>query len=139
MRYTDEQLDEIIGRTDGRCHICGRMVCRNNYGNLGQRGAWEVEHSNPRSKGGGDRLSNLYAAHISCNREKGTVTSRTARRWNGRTKAPLSKEKKAQIQNRNRWGWGAAGALYGAAVGGPAGLVVGGLVGAFLGDQISPD
>lgn len=139
MNYTYEQLDAIFERTDGHCHLCGKKLCCNNYGHWGRRGAWEVEHSVPRSAGGSDRLNNLYAAHISCNREKGTLTTRTARKWNGRTKAPLSQEGKEDIRVRNRWGCGAVGAFSGAAMGGPAGFVIGGLIGAVIGDQIKPE
>ena len=138
MRYSNEQLNAIFDRTDGYCHICGRKLCFSNYGQWGKRGAWEVEHSNPRCNGGSDRLCNLYAAHISCNREKGAITTRTARGWNERTKAPLSKAKKEQITSRNRWGWGATGALSGAAIAGPPGLLIGGVLGAIFGDGIEP-
>lgn len=139
MSYTDGELEAVFERTDGRCHICGKKLCRNNYGLWGRKGAWEVEHSVPRSNRGSEHLNNLYAAHISCNREKGTVTTRTARKWNGRTKAPISKEKKQEIRSRNRWGWGTAGAISGAAVAGPAGFLVGGLIGGMIGEQIKPE
>lgn len=139
MRYSAEQRDAIFDRTDGHCHICGKKLCWNNYGQWGRKGAWEVEHSNARGNGGTDRLNNLYAAHISCNREKGTVTTRTARKWNGRKEAPLSREKKEKIRTNNRWAWSAAGALSGATIAGPAGFVVGGLIGAVIGDQVEPE
>jgi 5-methylcytosine-specific restriction endonuclease McrA len=139
VRYTDDQLEVIFDRTDGHCHLCGRKMYFSNYAQYGQRGAWEVEHSNARCNGGSDRLCNLYAAHISCNREKGAVTTRTARAWNGRTKAPPSREKKEQIGSNNRWGWGTVGALSGAAVAGPAGLVLGAVLGALIGDSIDPE
>ncbi len=138
MRYTAEQLDVIFKRTDGHCHICGRKLCFSNYGQWSRKGAWEVEHSNARCNGGSDRLCNLYAAHISCNRAKGSVTTRTARAWNGRTKAPLSKIKKMEIRTNNRFGWGTAGALSGAIIAGVPGLVLGGLIGALIGDGIKP-
>lgn len=115
--------------------FAGRSCAATITGCGGRKGAWEVEHSVPRSNGGSEHLNNLYAAHISCNREKGTVTTRTARKWNGRTRAPLSKEKKQEIRSRNRWGWGTAGAISGAAVAGPAGFLVGGMIG----DQIKPE
>jgi hypothetical protein len=139
MAYSNERLEAVFARTDGHCHICGGKLCFSNYGQWDRRGAWEVEHSRPRCNGGSERLCNLYAAHISCNREKGKLTTRTARGRNGRTKAPLSKAKKEQIRSNNRWGWGTAGALSGAAVAGPAGFVVGGLIGAIFGDDIEPE
>lgn len=139
MGYSNERLEAIFHRTDGNCHICGGKLCFSNYGQLERRGAWEVEHSKPQCNGGSDRLCNLYAAHIPCNREKGIVTTRTARGRNGRTKAPLSKIKKEEIRSRNRWGLGTAGAIAGASVAGPAGFVVGGLIGVILGDEIEPE
>jgi 5-methylcytosine-specific restriction endonuclease McrA len=73
MRYSSDDLNAIYDRTSGYCHICKRKVAFCNYGALGRRGAWEVEHSHARAKGGSDRLGNLYAACIKCNREKGTT------------------------------------------------------------------
>ena len=139
MPFTDEQLSRIFERTDGRCHICHGKLYFGNYGVFGRRGAWEVEHSNPRCNGGSDRLGNLYAAHIVCNRQKGSMTTRTARAWNGRTKAPLSRERKDAIRTENRWGWGSVGALTGAAVLGPPGLLLGAILGALVGDGIQPE
>jgi 5-methylcytosine-specific restriction endonuclease McrA len=45
-----------------------------NYGKLGERGAWEVDHSIPVSRGGSDHMNNLFASCISCNREKSDLT-----------------------------------------------------------------
>ncbi|HYM76080.1 MAG TPA: HNH endonuclease [Candidatus Dormibacteraeota bacterium] len=134
MAYTEEKLRTIFDRTDGCCHICGRKLCFNSYGQRERRGAWEIEHSHPRFKGGSDRLCNLYAAHISCNREKGIKKSRTARGWNGLTKAPLSRARKEQMRGNNIWGWGIAGAISGAALAGSPGLIVGAVLGAIVGD-----
>lgn len=136
MPYANDQLVRIFDRTDGKCHICWKKLCFSNYGKFGSRGAWEVEHSNPRCNGGTDHGNNLYSAHITCNREKGSVTSRTARRWNERTKAPLSKQRKDEIRSNNRFGGGAVGAIAGAAIAGPAGLVLGALLGTLVGDGI---
>jgi hypothetical protein len=139
MPFTDEQLSRIFERTDGRCHICGRKLCFSNYGQFWRRGDWEVEHSKPRCNGGSDRLCNLYAAHISCNREKGAMATRTVRAWNGRTKAPLSKQRKEEVRNDNRLGWGSVGALTGGVIFGPPGFVLGGILGAMVGDGIEPE
>ena len=35
------------------------------------RGAWNIDHKRPLSKGGTNKNSNLQAVHISCNRWKG--------------------------------------------------------------------
>ena len=47
-----------------------------NYGRLGRKGAWEVDHSNPLSKGGTDYLRNLVPSCIECNRSKGNLRTR---------------------------------------------------------------
>jgi len=139
MRYTPDDLEVIFDRTDGYCHLCGKRLCFSNYGQYGERGAWEVEHSKARCNGGTDRLCNVYAAHISCNRQKGISATRTARARNGRTKAPLSRDRKEQIRQNNRWGWGSVGALSGAAIAGPPGFVIGAVIGALFGDDMEPE
>jgi 5-methylcytosine-specific restriction endonuclease McrA len=135
----DERLSQIFDRTAGRCHICWGSLAFSNYGKIGERGAWEVEHSNPRSKGGSDRLSNLYAAHISCNREKSASHTRTARARNGQTRAPLSKSKLEEKRIENTWGLAGVGAISGAALAGPLGFILGGVAGALIGNDLDPE
>lgn len=94
MGFDTGKLDAIYGRADGQCHICRKRLARKNYGKLGARGAWEVEHSKPRSKGGSDHGNNLYAACIFCNRSKGNATTRSARLKNGNKAAPYSAKRK---------------------------------------------
>ncbi len=138
MQYDDEQLSRIYDRTSGYCHICGRKLAFTNYAWLGRRGAWEVEHSNPRTKSGSDRLSNLYAACILCNREKAATTTRTARAWYGRKKAPLSRSKRNIAKAQN----GVVGGLLGGFVGaiaGPVGILAGVVIRTRLGYRVNPD
>ena len=135
----DDRLERIFDRTDGRCHICWGRLAFSNYGRFSERGAWEIEHSSPRCKGGSDRLCNLYPAHISCNREKGRMHTRTARAWNDQTRAPLSREKRAERREENTWAGASIGAISGAAVGGPLGFVIGGIAGALIGNEIEPE
>lgn len=128
----------IYDRTSGYCHICHKKLSFSNYAKKGTRGAWEVEHSNPRAKGGSNRLNNLFAACITCNRHKGTVTTKTARSWHGTKKAPLSVErrKKASVTNAT------AGAILGGLVGsvmGPLGTAAGAYIGAKFGHKQNPD
>jgi hypothetical protein len=137
MVFHENQRRHIYDRTDGFCHICHKKLSFTNYGLLGARGAWEVEHSRPRSKGGTDHGNNLYAACIPCNRDKSDCCTRTARRWNGTTKAPFSKAKKAAERRENM----VIGAVVGGAIGalgGPVGLAVGALVGSQIGNAIKP-
>jgi hypothetical protein len=41
-------LNAIYDRTSGYCHIFHRKLVFTNYGIVGAKGAWEVEHSGPR-------------------------------------------------------------------------------------------
>ena len=133
MAYSDEKLSAIYDRTSGYCHICGKKLAFKNYATPGARGAWEVEHSVPRADGGTDRLNNLYAACIRCNREKRDGSTRTARAHHGRTRAPLSREERVATRTRNGVIGGAAGAIIGEGMLGPAGALIGGLLGAAIG------
>ena len=139
MELTPEKLKRIYERTSGYCHLCYCKLSRINYGQTGRKGAWHVEHSVPRAKGGSDHLNNLFAACISCNLTKGAKTTRTARGWNGKTRAPLSavNRKKAKAEN------GVFGALSmgiaGFALAGPMGGLFGALVGSQFGESVNPD
>jgi 5-methylcytosine-specific restriction endonuclease McrA len=136
MVYSAERREQIFGRTDGRCHICWKRLVFSTYG---QSGGWEIEHSIPASLGGSSRLSNLYPSHILCNRQKGSRTTRTARSWHGRSKAPLSRKRKEEIRESNQWGLGTVGALAGSALAGPVGIFVGAVLGALAGSEINPE
>ncbi len=138
MKFTDDQINWIYDRTTGYCHICHRKLAFKNYGVHGTRGAWEVEHSNPKASGGTNRLSNLYPACIACNRSKGAKSTRSSRAKEGNTRAPLS----PQDRKRAKLGNAAAGGALGAAIGslfGPGGTVIGGVVGAHIGHKKNPD
>jgi hypothetical protein len=132
MKFTDEKLNDIFDRTDGKCHICHKKLVFKNYGLLNGRGAWEVEHSNPQAMGGTNKLNNLYPSCIFCNRSKGAGTTRAARAMNGKTKAPMSAKKKGKKRVENT--------LVGAVIGGvlaslagkrkvPIGIALGALIG----------
>jgi len=139
MRYSNAELRAIYDRTTGKCHLCAKKLAFTNYGAFGEKGAWEVEHSNARAVGGTDRLNNLYAAHISCNRCKGTVTTRTARAWEGRRRAPLSREKRKAAKRENAFLGGAVGFLAGTAIAGTGLGVLGLSIGALGGYSVDPD
>lgn len=139
MAFDKKQLEWIYNRTSGYCHICGKKLARTNYGKLGAKGAWEVEHSVPRCKGGTDHLNNLFPAHVSCNREKQAVSTRTCRAWNGKSKAPLGREKRKQAKFENGAIGAACGGLAGLALAGPVGAVIGALTGGHIGASQNPD
>ena len=94
MAYTKEQLRDIWRRTDGKCHLCGARHLLSDYTRT-----WEVDHSNPRAKGGGDWLSNYLVACIGCNRSKQASDNRAIRSQYGLPGKPPSAE---EVQSRRR-------------------------------------
>ena len=78
--YSEEELTYIYDKTRGYCHICGQKVYYSNYigftSDPHARSAWEVEHSNPRARGGTDYYRNLFPACVFCNRSKGALKKR---------------------------------------------------------------
>ena len=82
MGYTSEVLGYVYDKNDGFCKYCGKKLAFTNYGRLGERGAWEVDHSVPRSRGGTDYLRNLVPSCIDCNRQKGIRMGRSVRASN---------------------------------------------------------
>jgi len=138
MAFSKLDRRKIYDRTTGYCHICKKKLSFENYGLLGLKGAWEVEHSNPKSLGGTNRLSNLYAACISCNRSKNNKSTKSARSKYGRTKAPLSKEKRKEEKRGNSFLGGFIGGIIGS-VAGPPGAIIGATIGAKLGFDKDPD
>ena len=137
--YNAATLRKIFDRTSGNCHICGKKLAFSNYGKTGARGAWEVEHSNPKSKGGSNHGNNLYAAHIPCNRSKRDGSTRSARAKHGRTRAPLSAANREKTRMRNTATCAGVGLAIGAVFGGPPGALIGSGIGAFVGHSANPD
>lgn len=139
MRYSDEKLERIFEKTSGYCHICCIKLSYCNYGIRGARGAWNVEHSIPKARGGTDHLNNLYAAHIECNEMKRTDCTRRSRAAHGRTRAPYSVAKREEQRTTNAIRKGIISGAAAGAVFGPAGVVLGGLIGAAAGFSENPD
>lgn len=76
MAYTDEQLRAIYDSTGGYCHLCDKKLAFSNYGQYAEKAPWEVDHSNPLSRGGTNSSRNLKPACIDCNRAKGGRSNR---------------------------------------------------------------
>jgi hypothetical protein len=138
MSFSLEDLRDIYDRTCGKCHICHKKVAFTNYGQFGEVGNWEVEHSVARARGGTSRRNNLYPACISCNRSKQAVTTRTARSWNGKRRAPLSRTRRAEQQLGNTIAGATLGTVVVALIA-PEIWVLGLIVGALFGSDADPD
>lgn len=138
MPYGDQRLSEIYDRTSGYCHLCGKKLAFTNYNKPGQKGAWEVDHSNPKAKGGTDRLNNLYAACVSCNRDKSSSNTRTAREWYGQNRAPLSRQKRKKVRIQNALVAGVLGGVVGG-LAGPVWMLIGAAIGARCGYRANPN
>ncbi len=138
MPYDRAELKRIYDRTSGYCHICRKKLSFTNYGRFGAKGAWHVEHSVPRAKGGTDHGNNLFAACIDCNLEKDTFTTQTARGWHGRSRAPLSREKRKPARTTNTLAGGVIGGIVGLPFG-PWGVAIGAGIGAKIGHSLKPD
>jgi len=137
MSYPTPKLKSIFARTNGHCHICHGRLVFSKYGQSETNGAWEVEHSVAKANGGTCHGNNLFAAHTTCNRQKGVLTSRSARRRFAQTRAPWSAEKHKKKVTEN----GVTGAcLLGAAglAGGPIGVAILGTLGYALGSALTP-
>lgn len=140
MAHSGDVLDRVYARTRGRCHICRASMVRKNYGRSGHRGAWEVDHSRPRTRGGSDHLNNLYPACISCNRTKGASSSRTARRMHGHSRSPMSERQAARARANAAFGWGGAAFVAGRILGlTPVGLLLTTAFTALLAHSEDPD
>lgn len=139
MKFSDEQLEAIFDRASGKCHLCHGRLAYSNYASFGRRGAWEVEHSKPRALGGTNRLSNLFPTHISCNRSKGSDSTRAARSRNGVRRAPLSTEARGAERLKNGISGAVLGAFLGGAALGPPGALLGGFIGSSVGHRQDPD
>jgi 5-methylcytosine-specific restriction endonuclease McrA len=68
--YNDDRLREIFDYGGGECACCEINLAFGNYARFGSRGAWEVDHRVPVSRGGSGNLRNLQPMCISCNRAK---------------------------------------------------------------------
>lgn len=126
---TRDELSDVLKKTGGRCHLCkkGRFSVKS-YGTK-----WELDHSNPKARGGSDRRSNLLPAHVACNRSKQDRSTRSVRNENGFSKRPLSKDEQQAARAKNTVAAAGLGAVLGGIVGGPPGAWLGGAVGGFLG------
>lgn len=133
----DLRIKKSFAKTDGHCHLCHKKLTFNNYGKRNFKGAWHLDHSVPKSKGGSDHLNNILPACINCNEYKSDQATNIIRKKNGVSRAPYSKKKKNSIKSTNT----TTGAIIGGVVGsifGPIGTAIGAGIGGAIGNSSSP-
>ena len=81
--WGEETLPRVYNETGGYCSYCPKKLAWKNYGAIGRRGAWEVDHIIQMSGGVTDHINNLFPACVQCNGEKGTMTLRQNRKYVG--------------------------------------------------------
>ena len=129
-RFDHETRRAVFTKSNRLCHLCWKTIAFSNYGNHGARGAWEIDHSRPRSQGGTDHLNNLYAAHTACNRAKQARSSAGVRRENGHSRPPMSAAAMKELKAGDAWAGALSIGLLGARFFGPPGFLVGAAIGA---------
>lgn len=75
MVYTNEEVvvNYVYDRMGGYCFYCGIRLSFKNYGRVGKKGAWEMDHFIPIASNGAHQLYNLVPACVSCNTEKSNL------------------------------------------------------------------
>ena len=89
--FSEHKRLEIFNKTNGYCYYCNKKLGFKNR-SKGLRGAWNVEHRNPKVKGGTEHGRNLAASCIDCNSQKSTLTSTQFR-----TKLEKGKQNKGSL------------------------------------------
>ena len=70
MGYTDDEINQVYDRTNRKCFYCNIQLSFKNYGKVGARGAWEIDHFISLRSGGAHQSYNWVAACVNCNTQK---------------------------------------------------------------------
>jgi len=72
MAHSEEDVNWVYDRTlqRGRCFYCCKQLSFANYGIVGSKGTWEIDHFIPLAAGGEDTRYNWVPACVNCNTEK---------------------------------------------------------------------
>jgi 5-methylcytosine-specific restriction endonuclease McrA len=74
--WDDDTINYVYDKNKGYCWHCDRKLSFINYGKFGKKGAWEIDHSVPKARGGTDNRNNLVPSCMICNRSKQDLNSR---------------------------------------------------------------
>lgn len=94
MNISPEDRLSIFDLAMGGCYYCRKQLAYSNYGIVGARGGWELDHKIPKSQGGSDEPDNLVAACVPCNRDK---SDRSAISYRRSTKSFRTERRNAAI------------------------------------------
>ena len=70
MAATTYDLNWVHERTSRRCFYCGKQLSLANYGAVGAKDAWQVDHFIPVRSRGPHQPSNWVPACVDCNTRK---------------------------------------------------------------------
>ena len=70
MAYSEAEVNLVYDRTNGRCFYCGVQLSFKNYGKVGEKGAWEIDHFIPIASNGAHQPYNWVPACVECNTAK---------------------------------------------------------------------
>ncbi|MCK6512131.1 HNH endonuclease [Myxococcota bacterium] len=73
MSYNNDELNWVYDRTGGYCFYCGIKLAFVNYGKVGNRGCWEVDHFIPLASNGAHQPYNWVPACVDCNTRKSNL------------------------------------------------------------------
>jgi hypothetical protein len=79
LGYTCEELNAIYDKNNGDYWHCGKKLAFTNYGKIGNKGAWEVDHSDSVSRGA-QIISEILSLHALIATEAKVVAEDLAKR-----------------------------------------------------------
>ncbi len=87
----------IFDRSNGVCPLCGDSIYFSSR-QKGDRGAWNIGHKVPLTKGGTNSVKNLHAICWDCNNKQGTMTNSEMKKrmkpdgWTNKLKAEFEND-----------------------------------------------
>lgn len=71
MGYSEEEKQYYFNeKPKGHCRHCGKIIVYSHYGDRNKSTGWEIDHSNPKARGGTNNPRNLYSVCSKCNMKK---------------------------------------------------------------------
>lgn len=64
MDFSNDDVNWVYDRTGGSCFYCGIRLSFKNYGIVGNKGAWEIDHFIPIASKGAHQPYNWVSRHV---------------------------------------------------------------------------